>query len=79
MFFSIKANINSLHSKAKFFIGLNEVNICDVLFCGSIFLQEFIFADRGQSAKIKTRNIFMQHGMPFLNAKKAFGVQIRNC
>ena len=31
-------------------------------FAGIFFLRELIFADRGQSAKIRTRKIFMLHG-----------------
>ena len=53
--------------QAKFSIWLQGVIFCGVLFCGYFFLRELIFADRGQSAKsakIRTRKIFMLHGMP---------------
>ena len=52
--------------KAEFFILLKGVNFCGLLFCRFFFLRELIFADRGQSAKfakIKTRKIFMLHGI----------------
>ena len=45
--------IPTIHSKSiKSRVSLKGVNFCGVLFCGfSFFLQELIFADRGQSAK----------------------------
>ena len=52
--------------KVEFLIWLKGVNICGVLFCRCLFLRELIFADRGQSAKsakIRTRKIFMLHGI----------------
>ena len=52
--------------KALFLIRLKGVNFCGVLFCGFFILEELIFADRGQSAKsakIRTRKIFMLHGI----------------
>ena len=50
-------------SKSVFFlISRKEVNFCGVLFCGFFILRELIFADRGQSAKIRNRKIFMLRG-----------------
>ena len=39
--------------KALFLIRLKGVNFCGVLFCGFFILRELIFADRGQSRKIR--------------------------
>ena len=52
--------------KALFLIRLKGANFCGVLFCGFFILRELIFADRDQSAKsakIRTRKIFMLHGI----------------
>lgn len=53
--------------RTEFFIGLNVLDFCAVLFCGLSFLQDLIFAGQGQSAKlsakIKTRNFFIPHGI----------------
>ena len=51
--------------KAEFLIWLKGVNFCDVLLC-VFFSAGTNFADRGQSAKfakIRTRKIFMLHGI----------------
>ena len=45
---------------------LKGVNFCGVLFYRFFILRELIFVDRGQSAKsakIRTRKIFMIHGI----------------
>ena len=48
--------------KVEFLIWLKGVNLCGVLFCGCFFLWELI-GQSAKSAKIRTRKIFMVHGI----------------
>ena len=71
LMFLFKSNVYRSSSisllKAEFLIWLKGVNFCGVLFCGCYFLREQNFADRSQcanSAKIRTRKIFMLHDRP---------------
>ena len=57
------APVAQVYEKRSFEFDWRGLIFAVFYFAGIFFLRELILADRGQSAKIRTRKIFMLHGI----------------